>query len=189
MKRIVVMIVAGIAGLVVGLMMSNAIIRPVISFVVPPDLGVSLGSASIGGAFRIALPWALLVAALAAVMCWFLPRSWKLLTLSLVITAAVLLGSLVIQRQEVARGVRIFRDLTQTDQMFVTIDALHLGRTAGLGLLTLVVSAVGFTIRRNRKHLANNTSELTSGGRADASPAGGGVTSPHSSIEVRRTER
>lgn len=155
MKRIILTVVAGLTGLVVGFLMSNSIVRPMISFLVPPELGVSIASASISGAFQIALPWAVFIAVLAAVTCWFSPQSWRVLPLVLLITATVVLGSLAIQRLQVARGVSISRELNQTEDMFLTIESLHLGRIAISGIVAITMSAIGLAIRQKQKALAN----------------------------------
>jgi hypothetical protein len=158
MKKVIITIVVGIAGLLVGLVMSNDIVRPLIAFLVPPALGVSVGSASIGAAFKVALPWAVFVSVLVSFICWFFPRSWKLATIGLLLCAATILGALELQRQQVARGVIISRDLAQENVIFVSIDSLHLGRIAVSGIVVLVGSAVMLLIWRRQKKAANHAS-------------------------------
>jgi len=114
-----------------------------ISFVVPPELDVSVSVMSIDDTFWLALTWAFFFAALAVVTCWFSQRSWKVLFLGILITATVVLGSLAIQRLHAARSAHFARQLPQGGQMHLTIRSLHLERTAVLGIVALLLSTVG----------------------------------------------
>ena len=157
-RSIVVSVIAGIFGLIVGNLTGHAIRESLVSFLVPPELGVSLQYGSLSTAPQLHLYWMLFTTTLALVTCWFVLQSRRWLALCPVVVAWLLFASLLLQRSRIACSViRVDRLLPHTDGSTVMVESLHLDKTLGLGTAILLASAIGLTVvKRHRGREGNH---------------------------------